>query len=181
MGSAVGNPLGYSNTVSAGVVSSLNRTLPEGEESPEGLLIDAIQTDAAINPGNSGGALTDADGNLIGINAAIASTNGGSVGLGFAIPINRAKKVVHDIITYGHARYGDSGVVIYDALLDQVRDQLPPGSPKSGVIVHHCMSNSPAARAGINRGILLRASTAPRSRTRSTLRRSSTRRTRAIR
>jgi S1-C subfamily serine protease len=151
---AVGNPLGYSNTVSAGVVSSLRRTLPEGEESPEGLLIDAIQTDAAINPGNSGGALTDAQGNLVGVNAAIASTNGGSVGLGFAIPINRAKKVVHDIVQYGHVRYGDPGIVLYDELLDDdaraaIQSRVNATPPKTGVIVHLLIGNSPALRAGI--------------------------------
>jgi S1-C subfamily serine protease len=151
---AVGNPLGYSNTVSAGVVSSLKRTLPEGAESPGGLLIDAIQTDAAINPGNSGGALTDADGNLVGINAAIASTNGGSVGLGFAIPINRAKKVVHDIVEYGHVRYGDPGIVIYDNVLDDdarsaVQERVGSLPPASGVIVQHLIQNGPAERAGI--------------------------------
>jgi len=151
---AVGNPLGYANTVSAGVVSSLKRTLPEGDESPQGLLIDAIQTDAAINPGNSGGALTDAQGNLIGINAVIATRNGGSVGLGFAIPINRAKRVVHDIVQYGHVRYGDPGIVIYDQLLDEdaqaaIQARVNAVPPQLGVIVNQLVANSPALQAGI--------------------------------
>jgi serine protease Do len=103
---AIGNPLGFDNTVSVGVVSSLKRSLPVGG----GLLLDAIQTDAAINPGNSGGALTDAQGRLIGINSAIASPSGASVGIGFAIPINRVKEVVADILKHGHARYAGLGI-----------------------------------------------------------------------
>jgi S1-C subfamily serine protease len=103
---AVGNPLGFDNTVSVGVVSSLKRSLPiQGTA-----LVDAIQTDAAINPGNSGGALTDAEGKLIGINTAIASNNQGSVGIGFAVPVNRVQKVVGDIIKFGYAQYPGLGV-----------------------------------------------------------------------
>jgi S1-C subfamily serine protease len=103
---AVGNPLGFDNTVSVGVVSSLKRSLPIG---PLGL-VDAIQTDAAINPGNSGGALTDAQGRLIGINSAIASGTGQSVGIGFSVPIDRVKRVVDDILRFGEARYATLGV-----------------------------------------------------------------------
>ena len=106
---AVGNPLGFDNTVSVGVVSSLKRSLPvQG-----GLLVDAIQTDAAINPGNSGGALTDTSGKLIGINSAIASGTGQSVGIGFAIPVNRVKDVVGDIVQFGYARYASLGMQNY--------------------------------------------------------------------
>ena len=103
---AVGNPLGFDNTVSVGVVSSLGRTL--GLENS--VLLDGIQTDAAINPGNSGGALTDANGTLVGINSAIASGNGGSVGIGFAIPVNTVRRVVDQILKYGYAKYGGLGV-----------------------------------------------------------------------
>jgi serine protease Do len=103
---AVGNPLGFDNTVSVGVVSSLKRSLEIGQ----GVLLNAIQTDAAINPGNSGGALTDADGKLIGINAAIASPTQASVGIGFAIPVDRVKEVVSDIVKYGHTRYAGLGI-----------------------------------------------------------------------
>jgi S1-C subfamily serine protease len=153
---AVGNPLGYSGTVCAGIVSSLKRTLPEGEESP-GLLIDAIQTDAAINPGNSGGALADAQGNVVGINALIASNTGGSVGLGFAIPINRAKKIVRDIIQYGHVRYGEPGFSISEQLPgepqvhDYLQTQVGPNPPTKGLIVVDVTANGPAALAGIKR------------------------------
>jgi len=103
---AVGNPLGFANTVSVGVVSSLKRDLPVGEQG----LVNAIQTDAAINPGNSGGALCDAQGRLIGINSAIASGTGQSVGIGFSIPVDRVKTVVQDIVKYGYARYAGLGV-----------------------------------------------------------------------
>jgi S1-C subfamily serine protease len=103
---AVGNPLGFDNTVSVGVVSSTKRNLPVGEQG----LVEGIQTDAAINPGNSGGALCNAQGQLIGINSAIASGTGESVGIGFAIPIDRAKKVVNDIVKFGHAKYPVLGI-----------------------------------------------------------------------
>jgi serine protease Do len=150
---AVGNPLGYSNTVSAGVVSSLKRTLPAGESGT--LLIDAIQTDAAINPGNSGGALTNERGQVIGINSAIASNTGGSIGVGFAIPINRAKKIVHDIVQYGHVRYGNPGFTIYQRLIqdEDVQDALQRAvgaqPPKAGLVVHDVDPSGPAAKAGI--------------------------------
>ena len=148
---AVGNPLGYSNTVSAGVVSSLKRTLPAEAGT---LLVDAIQTDAAINPGNSGGALTNAQGQVVGINSAIASTNGGSVGVGFAIPINRVKRVAHDLLQYGHVRYGDPGFSIWQGLIQDVSPEryqqlvgVPP--PNSGLVIQKVDSSGPAAQAGI--------------------------------
>lgn len=151
---AVGNPLGYSNTVSAGVVSSLKRTLPESDSGP-GLLIDAIQTDAAINPGNSGGALTNAQGQVIGINTLIASNTGGSVGLGFSIPINRAKRVVHDIVNYGHVRYGEPGLAIVDREIQdedvqyQMSQRLGISPPSVGLVINQVDPNGPAAQAGI--------------------------------
>jgi S1-C subfamily serine protease len=150
---AVGNPLGFDDTVSVGVVSSLNRNLPVGV----GGLVDAIQTDAAINPGNSGGALTDQLGRLIGINAAIASSNGGSVGIGFAIPIDRVRTVVNDIISIGHARYGSLGVTYrrdWEGVLgDQdARRQLAQRAgadnvPDAGIIVTGVAG--PSAHAGM--------------------------------
>ncbi|HSI73903.1 MAG TPA: trypsin-like peptidase domain-containing protein, partial [Fimbriimonas sp.] len=139
---AVGNPLGFDNTVSVGVVSSLKRSLPIGG----GVLLDAVQTDAAINPGNSGGALTDAQGKLVGINSAIASSTGQSVGIGFAIPVNRMKEVVADIVKLGYARYAGLGIRYnpnWDAkfLSDpQVRSELgeitgAENVPAKGIIV----------------------------------------------
>jgi S1-C subfamily serine protease len=152
---AVGNPLGFDNTVSVGVVSSLARDLPVGVSG----LVNAIQTDAAINPGNSGGALTDAQGRLIGINSAIASSTGGSVGIGFAIPVDRVKVVVSDIVKLGYARYAGLGVS-YNGRLDgalgdpQIRAQLAELTggkepPRSGIIVSSVAPESAAAKVGI--------------------------------
>lgn len=150
---AVGNPLGYSNTVSVGVVSSMKRTL----ETEGGLLVDAIQTDAAINQGNSGGALANAKGQVVGINSAIATNTGGSIGLGFAIPINRAKKVVGEIMKFGHVRYGDIGAVpywrpgllYYESARDQMREYTGTEPPNEGLIVRRIIAGSGAAKAGL--------------------------------
>ena len=155
---AVGNPLGYSGTVSVGVVSSLGRNL----QTPESYLTDAIQTDAAINQGNSGGALADSQGRLIGINSAIASpSGGGSVGIGFAIPVNRVKTVAKEIIELGHARHAGLGVELvrdprFDGALDdeEVRARLTSAydgaePPHYGVIVRNVPPDSRAAQAGI--------------------------------
>jgi S1-C subfamily serine protease len=138
---AVGNPLGFNNTLSVGVVSSLKRNLPVGSQG----LVDAIQTDAAINPGNSGGALCDAQGRLIGVNSAIATPNQGSVGIGFAIPIDRVKSVVQDIVKLGYAQYAGLGIG-FDPRLDgaladprikaEIRDLTNARNvPNEGVVV----------------------------------------------
>lgn len=150
---AVGNPLGFDDTVSVGVVSSLKRNLPVGASG----IVDAIQTDAAINPGNSGGALTDQTGRLIGINAAIASRTGGSVGIGFAIPIDRVRAVANDIIKYGHARYGSLGISYrrdWEGILgdEDIRQQVAQRTggdnvPDSGILIAGVAG--PAARAGM--------------------------------
>ncbi len=113
---AVGNPLGFENTVSVGVVSSTKRNLPVGDQG----LVEGIQTDAAINPGNSGGALCNAQGQLVGINSAIASGTGESVGIGFAIPIDRAKKIVNDIVKFGKAKYPVLGIQYNGQLAGQL-------------------------------------------------------------
>ncbi len=148
---AVGNPLGFSNTVSVGVVSSLKRDLPVGEAG----LVNAIQTDAAINPGNSGGALCDAQGRLIGINSAIASGNGGSVGLGFSIPIDRVKQVVQDISRFGYAKYAGLGVSLFrdDLANPGVRESLAERAnagnvPQKGIIIQG--APGAAGRAGLS-------------------------------
>ena len=152
---AVGNPLGFDDTVSVGVVSSLKRDLPVGA----GGLVNAIQTDAAINPGNSGGALCDQHGHLVGINSAIASSNGGSVGIGFAIPVDRVRAVVNDIVKFGYARYASLGVSFprnaEGALGDQqvreyIAQQTGAGAdtvPNVGLIVGGAAG--PAAKAGV--------------------------------
>jgi len=152
---AVGNPLGFDNTVSVGVISSLKRDLPVGV----GGLVNAIQTDAAINHGNSGGALCDADGHLIGINSAIASDTGGSVGIGFAIPVDRVKDVVKQIVAKGYASYAGIGVRYNPELTLYLGD--PQGRqmiaqeasidaasmPKTGIVVGS--AEGPAASAGL--------------------------------
>ncbi len=157
---AVGNPLGYEGTVSVGVVSSLGRSLVAGERGngAQSMLVDAIQTDAAINAGNSGGALTDSQGNLIGINSAIASTSGGSIGIGFAIPVNRVKRVVDDILKLGYARYGGLGIASVpnsDAYLSNpefrqsMAKEVGAEPPTYGLIVRSVTPGSAAEKAGI--------------------------------
>ena len=152
---AVGNPLGFDNTVSVGVVSSLKRNLPVGQSG----IVDALQTDAAINPGNSGGALCDANGRLIGINSAIASSTGQSVGIGFAIPVDRVKTIVDQIVSVGHARYAGLGIR-YNSRLDgaladpNAREQLAEemsvtNLPENGIIV--VGTGGAAQRAGIQK------------------------------
>lgn len=148
---AVGNPLGFDNTVSAGVVSSLKRDLPVGLSG----LVNAIQTDAAINPGNSGGALTDANGRLIGVNSAIASNTGQSVGIGFAIPIDRVKQVVDDIVKLGYARYAGLGVsyapgqaLMYPRNRRLIADQTGAENiPNQGIVIQE--ATGAAAAAGL--------------------------------
>lgn len=151
---AVGNPLGYDGTVSVGVVSSLNRTMQTGRST---MLVDGIQTDAAINQGNSGGALANARGELVGINTAIATTTGGSVGLGFAIPINRAKRIANDLIANGRVRYGTVGVEVYDrpGILEsagaraQIAEAVGAEPPKAGLIVRRIGRGSAADQLGL--------------------------------
>jgi S1-C subfamily serine protease len=151
---AVGNPLGYSHTVSVGVVSSLGRTLAADRFS---LLVDAIQTDAAINQGNSGGALANSKGELIGINTAIASTTGGSIGIGFAIPIDRVQRVVRDLQRDGRVRYGSLGELLYAVTLDSdpVRQELSTLTkaqpPSRGVILRGVIPGSPLSNLGLER------------------------------
>ena len=153
---AVGNPLGFENTVSVGVVSSLGRTL--GLENS--VLLDGIQTDAAINPGNSGGALTNAMGQLVGINSAIASGNGGSVGIGFAIPVNTVRRVVDQILKYGYSKYGGLGVNYHPQsvqILQSPRDreeisQMVGGTPPDhGIILTTVPPEGAAGKAGLQR------------------------------
>lgn len=152
---AVGNPLDVGQTVSVGVVSGLDRNL----ETREGVLAGTIQTDAAINPGNSGGALANAEGALVGINTAIASNNGGSVGIGFAIPIERARTVANDIVRFGRARYGyagidadrRSGLLQIEQARRELRDLTGAEPPEEGLVIQRVLPGSPAARLGVRR------------------------------
>lgn len=115
---AIGSPLGLAGTVTSGIISAKNRPVTTGTGSGESSFINALQTDAAINPGNSGGPLVDATGAVVGINSAIASLGSsaggqsGSIGLGFAIPINQAKKTAEQLIKTGSATYPIMGIAI---------------------------------------------------------------------
>jgi serine protease Do len=136
---AIGNPFGLSNTVTAGVVSAVGRTVPE--ENRERVFTDFIQTDASINPGNSGGPLVNVDGQLIGINTAIV---GGASGIGFAIPVDRAKRIVDDLLHYGSVRPVWIGVRGRTA-----SSRLAGEGKPMGYRVTFVDPGSPAARAGI--------------------------------
>ena len=140
---AIGNPFGLGQTVTSGIISALGRS-GLGIEGYE----DFIQTDASINPGNSGGALVDLHGRLIGINTAILSAGGASAGIGFAIPINMARRAMDQIEKYGEVRRGRLGVSIQDltpALAQALHTNL-----REGVVVAGVDPNSPAARAGLH-------------------------------
>jgi serine protease Do len=150
---ALGNPYAYllgnsEPTVTVGVVSATNRNiLPSGDQT--GLYLDMIQTDAAINPGNSGGPLTNALGEVVGINSSIFSSSGGSVGLGFAIPIERALRVADEIIKNGTVRRAWVGLEVEGA--SAMREWKSAG----GVSIASVTSDGPAARAGLRPGDVL--------------------------
>ncbi len=138
---AIGNPFGYSNTVTMGIISAKGRTV--GVNSYENYL----QTDASINPGNSGGALVNLDGKVIGINTAIASRTGGSHGIGFAIPINMAKKIMQDLLDDGAVTRGYLGVYL-QALDNNIASALNLDNTK-GALISSVIENSPAEEAGL--------------------------------
>ncbi|MBN2655666.1 MAG: Do family serine endopeptidase [Spirochaetales bacterium] len=147
---AVGNPLGFESTVTQGIISALGRKAQEGSTIAD--FTDYIQTDAAINPGNSGGALVNLKGQLIGINTWIASGSGGSVGLGFAIPVNTVKRVVDDFISKGRVEYGWLGVTIGN----------PPAegidlNGETGAFTGNIFAGSPAEKGGLLPGDLITA------------------------
>jgi len=149
---AVGNPFGFENTVTMGIVSALGRTGPAGGDVATNT--DYIQTDAAINQGNSGGALVNIKGEVIGINTWIAAPTGGSIGLGFAIPINNAKKAIDDFINKGKVEYGFLGVQPADPSTETypgVARDLKVENVK-GALVVNVYKNSPADKAGMQPG-----------------------------
>lgn len=153
---AIGNPFGIGNTVTQGIVSGLGSISARTTEKAEGLsewLDNLIQTDAAINPGNSGGALIDMEGNLIGINIAIVSQTGANHGIGFAIPINTAKKVMNDLIEKGHISMGWLGTELAD-LTQEIIDFLGYDDD-FGVYVQTVIKYSPAWEGGINHGDII--------------------------
>ena len=145
---AIGNPLGVGQTVTMGIVSALHRT---------GLRINTfenfIQTDAAINQGNSGGALIDAYGNLVGINTAILSQSGGSIGIGFAIPVSTAKQVMEQLIASGAVTRGWIGVELQEITPD-LAESFKLGTT-AGVLIAGVQRGSPADRAGIKPGDII--------------------------
>ena len=145
---AIGNPFGVGQTVTMGIVSALGRS---------GLQINTyenfIQTDAAINPGNSGGALTDAAGNLIGINTAIYSRTGGSLGIGFAIPVSTARQVMEQIVTTGSVTRGWIGVEAQEITLE-LAESFGLAST-TGVLIAGVLKGSPADRGGVKPGDIL--------------------------
>jgi len=148
---AIGNPYGFllgnsEPSVTAGVISGTGRNLAAQAEG-NALYVDMIQTDAAINPGNSGGPLVDAIGDVIGVNSSIYTPSGGSVGLGFAIPINRVKRVTEDLLAHGAIRRPWLGVKIELPESRNARKVL-----NSGVRVRLVAPGSPAARAGLAPG-----------------------------
>lgn len=145
---AIGSPLGLSATVTTGIVSAKNRPVQaSGEDGGEASLIDAIQTDASINPGNSGGALVDMEGKLIGIPSVIASTGGrevaGSIGLGFAIPINQAERISKQLIDNGKAEHPIIGA------------KVDTRSSENGAVIADVNKDSPADKAGLKKGDLV--------------------------
>jgi putative serine protease PepD len=148
---AVGSPLGLSGTVTTGIVSALNRPVSTtGETGNQNTVLDAIQTDAAINPGNSGGALVNMSGQLVGVNSAIATLGGdspdaqsGSIGLGFAIPVDQAKRIADELISSGTASHASLGVQV-------TNDKETPGAKVVEVV-----PNGAAAAAGLPGGVVV--------------------------
>jgi S1-C subfamily serine protease len=140
---AIGNPFGLEHSLSAGIVSMIRKVVRAGDADIE----DVIQTDAAINPGNSGGPLLDSEGKVIGINTAIFTPSGGNIGIGFAIPINTAKRVFADILNYGYVLYPYFGADT-QTLTPLVARSLQLGVDQ-GALVVRVWRGSPAAKAGL--------------------------------
>ena len=150
---AIGSPLGLSGTVTLGIISAKDRAVTAGETGSQNSFINALQTDAAINPGNSGGPLVDATGAVIGVNSAIATlgsafgSQSGSIGLGFAIPINQARKTAEQLIKNGKATYPVMGVS-----LDM---QYQGEGAKVATTADAILPNGPAAKAGLKAGDII--------------------------
>jgi serine protease Do len=144
---AIGNPFGLANTVTVGVISAVGRTVPE--ENRERVFTDFIQTDASINPGNSGGPLVNIDGQMIGLNTAIV---GGAQGIGFAIPVDRAKRIVDDLLHYGAVRAAWIGVRGHTAT-----SRFAGAGKPIGFRITSVERGSPAGAAGVARNDLITA------------------------
>ncbi|OBH74768.1 serine protease [Mycobacterium mantenii] len=148
---AIGSPLGLSGTVTTGIVSAMNRPVSTtGESGNQNTVLDAIQTDAAINPGNSGGALVNMNGQLVGVNSAIATlgadspdAQSGSIGLGFAIPVDQAKRIADELIATGKASHASLGVQV-------TNDKGTPGAKVVDVV-----AGGAAASAGVPKNVVV--------------------------
>lgn len=145
---AIGNPFGLGGSVSAGIISARNRDFESG-----GPYANYIQTDAAINQGNSGGPLFDMAGRVVGVNTAIFSTGGGSIGIGFAIPSNQARKIVDELIENGEVRRGWLGVRVQEMTGD-IAESLGLDRPR-GALVSEVNPEGPAFKAGFEPGDLI--------------------------
>lgn len=146
---AIGNPFGLGGTVTAGIISALNRDIHAGNYD------DFIQTDAAINRGNSGGPLFDLDGRVVGVNSAIISPSGASVGIGFAVPTSTVKPIVDQILKYGETRRGWIGVRI-QTVTPEIAESLGLGTAR-GALVAGVSPGGPAAAAGLETGDIVLA------------------------
>jgi len=144
---AIGNPFGFDRTLTVGIVSSLGRPI---QISRNRVIRDMIQTDASINPGNSGGPLLDTQGRMIGINTMIISPSGGSVGVGFAIPVNTAKRVVSELIQFGKVRRGWIDATIVQIFPSLVRYAKLPVD--SGLLVSRVTRGGFCDKAGLRQG-----------------------------
>ncbi|HEV8306362.1 MAG TPA: DegQ family serine endoprotease [Methylomirabilota bacterium] len=144
---AIGSPFGFTQTVTAGIISAKGRVLGQGP------FDDFLQTDAAINPGNSGGPLVDMAGEVIGINTAIVSRTGGSLGIGFAIPINLAKKIYGELTTRGKVTRGWLGVSVQPLTAELSKSF--GAKEESGVLVADVVEGSPAEKAGLKSGDII--------------------------
>ncbi|HMK35642.1 MAG TPA: trypsin-like peptidase domain-containing protein [Desulfomonilaceae bacterium] len=144
---AIGNPFGFQHTVTAGFVSALNRDITIGQRTMMGL----IQTDAAINPGNSGGPLINSRGEVVGINSAIYSQTGGFMGIGLAVPINKAKKVAEQLMKVGRVVYPWVGIQSSMDIDPQISVQMGL-SPVRGILIFQIAADSPADRARLRGG-----------------------------
>ncbi|WP_138379417.1 DegQ family serine endoprotease [Luteithermobacter gelatinilyticus] len=144
---AIGNPYGLGGTVTAGIISARNRDINSGPYD------DYLQTDASINRGNSGGPMFNMDGEVIGINTAIYSPSGGNIGIGFAVPSSQAKRVIDQILEYGHVRRGWLGVTI-QAVTEEIAESLGLDEAR-GALVSTVNNGSPADDAGIESGDII--------------------------
>jgi putative serine protease PepD len=141
---AIGSPLGLSSTVTAGIISALNRPVSTGDSQDEASYINAVQTDAAINPGNSGGPLVNLAGEVVGVNSAIATTGGGlgeagNIGVGFAIPVEQVRTTADQILRTGEARYPVIGAQV----------QIGGSEEGRGAVIDEVLPDTPAEEAGL--------------------------------